>query len=414
MPSLKKVNVKDKTVLLRADFDVPLVGAGEGLKVGDDFRMQQALPTIKHLVEHSAKVIIVAHLGRPKEWDRSKSLLPVAGHLANMMGYKFMAIDKSAPRLPHYQMPHVFFFAEDFRQDTVKKMLADLNPKDIAVLENLKFYPGEKDGSQEFAKALAALADLFVSDAFGSSYDGRASLAVVPRYLPHFAGMELEKEVAVLSQILRKPGRPYVLMVGGIKLSDKLEGLKGMMEKIDGAVVGGGLASLFFEALGYNVGKSVIDRECKRGAADLIRNFRDKINLPVDVVVARAQDRPETLRVTTPDKIMPAEMVLDIGPSTIKKFSKILKDAQTIVWSGPMGLFEEESFSHGTKALGWLVSSRGSRTRQVIAGGGNTLDAVRLIKAQDDFDFLSTGGSAMLLFLSGAKMPGIEALKNQN
>lgn len=411
LPSLKKADVKNKTVLLRADFDTPLIKKGAAFRVADDFRIIQGLPTIKFLLSNSAKILVLAHLGRPKGPDEAKSLLPVAECLSGLLGYKFMDISSGVGRLPHYQLPHVFFFKDDFRLPHLKKMIGEMNAKDVMVLENLKFYPGEGESSDKFARELAGLGDIFVNDAFASSYDGRASLAVVPQYLPHYAGIELEKEISVLSAIARLPKRPYALLVGGIKLSDKLEGVKGMMEKIDRAVVGGGLASLFFQSLGYGVGKSIVDSKSLLAAKDLIRNFRDKITLPSDVVVARSPDEPGSLRVAAPDKISPGEMILDIGPETIKKYSAVLKQAKTIVWSGPMGKFEIDKFSHGTKALGWLVASRGESCATVVAGGGDTLDAIRMISAQADFSFLSTGGSAMLQFLAGKKLPGLEALK---
>ncbi|MCL5435519.1 MAG: phosphoglycerate kinase, partial [Patescibacteria group bacterium] len=356
-------------------------------------------------------VVIIAHLDRPKTWDKEKSLQPVAEHLAGILKYKFMALDKTTARLPSYQMPHVFFFPDDFHEPNLRILLSNLNPKDIVVLENLKFYPGEGAGDDKFAEALAGLAEFFVSDAFGSSYDGRASLALVPNHLPHAAGLELEKEVSALSQILLKPSRPYTVMAGGIKLSDKLEGLAGMLERADNAIVGGGLSTLFFMALGYPVGKSIIDEKSAGAAKELLRNFREKINLPLDVVVARRPENPESLRVTSPDKIETGEMVLDIGPETVKKFSEILRGSKTIVWSGPMGLFEVPQFSHGTKALGMLIATLAGGQAYVVAGGGNTLEAIKLTKVGEYFDFLSTGGSAMLKFLSGAKLLGVEALK---
>jgi phosphoglycerate kinase len=409
-PTLKNANLKNTTVLLRADLDLPLKKHNGQLTVADDFRLVQLFPTLKYLLARRCKIIIIAHLDRPKGWDREHSLFPVAEHLALLLKYKFMPLDKTTARLPSYQLPHVFFYADDFHEQNLKPLLADLNSKDIVVLENLKFYPGESAGDEQFAKELAELGEFFVSEAFASSYDNRASLAVMPRYLPRAAGLELEKEISALSQILHKPRRPYTVMAGGIKLSDKLKGLAGMLERADNAVVGGGLATLFFMALEYPIGKSVVDEKSLAAAKALLRNFREKITLPQDVVVARSADEPQSLRVTSPDKIEPGEMVLDIGPETVKKFSGILRNAGTIVWSGPMGLFEVPQFAHGTKALCMLIATLARGQAYVVAGGGNTLEAVKLTKVGEYFDFLSTGGSAMLYYLSGAKLPGIEIL----
>ncbi|MBI4054490.1 MAG: phosphoglycerate kinase, partial [Candidatus Doudnabacteria bacterium] len=371
---------------------------------------QRALPTIQLLARKQAKIVIIAHLGRPQAPDLKKSLLPVAVHLAEMLQYKFLELENDVVRLPHYAMPHVFFIPEDFRTPRVKKLLSELNPRDVAVLENLRFYPEENQGEVKFARALANLADIYVNDAFASSYDKRASVYLLPRLLPHYAGLELEQEISVLSRILARPARPYVALVGGIKLSDKFSGLSGLLEKVDYACVGGGLASLFFLAQGYEVGKSALDSEGKSQAADLLRNYQDKIVLPVDLVVARSLQEPETLRVTLPEKVRRHEMILDIGPSTIKKFSTYLRKAKTIIWSGPLGMFEVREFSHGTKALGMLVAARSQGPAFGVAGGGNTLEAIKLIKMGSYFDFLSNGGSSMLQFLTGQKLPALKVL----
>lgn len=415
LPSFKRADIKNKTALLRADFDLPLKKSSDGknFDVADDFRLQRALPTIRHLLANNCRILIIAHLNRPKAWDKEKSLRPVALRLSEALKSKYIELNKNTERLPSYQMPHVFFYSGDFHEANCPKLISAMNPKDIMVLENLKFYPGENGASEQFAKELAGLAEIFVSDAFASSYDKRASLALVPKYLPHYPGLELEKEISALSGIVRAPRRPYVAMVGGIKLSDKLLGLSGILERADSAVVGGGLASLFFLSHGYNVGKSVIDEKSKAGASELLRNFRDKIHLPTDVVVAHSPGQPESLRVTTPDKISSSEMILDIGPETIKKFSQILRGAKTIIWSGPLGLFEVPQFSHGTKSLGMLVSILAGSSAYAVAGGGNTLEAVKILKVGEYFSFLSTGGSAMLQYLSGAELPAIRALESE-
>lgn len=415
LPSLKSAEVANKTVLVRADLDVPFKKDERGqLRLADDFRIQRALPTIQYLIEKNAKVIVLAHLGRPKGHDPTKTLLPVAERLSGLLKYKFLEIGNQAQRLPHYPLPHLFFFHHDIFHDKTAALLADLNPKDVAVLENLRFYSGEDELSEEFAKRLAALGEVFVNDAFASSHTERASVTLLPKFLPAYAGLELEKEVSALLPVVLKPDRPYVVVAGGIKLVNKMEGLEKILERADTALIGGGLASLFFSVLGYHIGKSVIDEKSREKTRELLRNFRNKIQLPVDVVVARSPEEPQTLRVVSPDKISPSEMILDIGPKTINKFSAVLKSAATIVWSGPMGLFEIREFSHGTRSLGRLIASRGKGLAYAIAGGGDTLEAVRMIQMGKYFDYLSTGGSAMLQFLAGKQLPGLEALKKHS
>ncbi|MEK9181003.1 MAG: phosphoglycerate kinase [Patescibacteria group bacterium] len=411
--SLKKAEVVGKTVLVRADLDVPLKKDQEqkNWEVEDDFRIRRALPTIQYLMSRNTKTIVIAHLGRPKERDENFSLLPAASRLAELLNLKFLVIGEDAQKLPQYSLPHLFFFSVDFRKDTTKKLLADLNPGDVAVLENIRFYPEEDQNAADFGKAMAELGEIFVNDAFGSSYNERASITALAPLLPHFSGLELSAEVTALSRVLVRPKRPVVVMVGGIKFSDKIVGLKGLLEICDHAVVGGGLATLFYLAHGYNIGKSKADLASLNDVKDLLRNYRQKIVLPVDVVVARSPDNPDSIRVRAPEKIGPAEMVLDVGPETVKKFSAIIKSANTLAWSGPMGLFEVKSFSHGTLALGRLFASRCRGLAFGVAGGGDTLNAVKLTKMGEYIDYLSTGGSASLDFLGGKKLPGIEVLK---
>lgn len=410
LPTLKKANVEERTVLLRADFDVPLKKTAGGTEVEDDFRLQEALPTIKHLIRNHSRIIIIAHLGRPKSPDDDHSLLPVAEHVGQLLKFKFVVIDERFHRLPRYTLPHLFFFKTDFRKPNIKKLLADLNPKDVAVLENIRFYPEEDQNDELFGKELASLADLFVNDAFASSYDERASTTAAPKFLRGFAGLKLEQEIATLSKILTRPARPYLLMAGGIKLADKMEGLKGLARVCDQIIVGGGLGTLFLAALDYPIRASILDKQAVPAAKELLRNYKQKILLPKDVVVARSPEKPETLRVTTPEGILPAEMILDIGPQTINLFSEAVKSAKTIVWTGPLGMFEVREFSHGTKALGRLFASRCGDYALGVAGGGDTINALRQIQMTEYVSHISVGGSAMLKFLAGEKLPGIEAL----
>jgi len=414
MKSVKNAEVKNKTVIARVDLDTPLSKDASGhITVRDDYRLQRVLPTIKWLATHKAKTIVIGHLRRPKGWEKDKSLLPVARHMAELMKLKFIIIDEKIERLPHYDIPHVFFFAEDFRSEKSKKLLKDLNPGDVAMLENIRFYPEEKQDSEKFARELASLAGIYVNDSFATVYHAdHVSIRRLATLLPHYAGFELEKELGILSQVLKTPQRPYLMMIGGIKLSEKLEGLKGILNHCDTVIVGGGIATLFFMAQGYEVGNSLAEKGKITEVKDLLRNYKDKINLPVDVVVAREPAQEKSIRVAKPDEVSPEEMILDIGPETIQKYSEIIRKAKTLLWSGPMGLFENKHFAHGTKALGRFFASQSSGSAFGVAGGGDTLAAVKMLGVGEDIDHLSTGGSSMLQYLSGMKLPGVEVLKD--
>lgn len=403
---------------MRADLDVPLLAdtkRKEQWVVRDDFRLSRALPTIRHLIKNRAKLIIIGHLGRPKKWDQAYSLKPVAEALAADLQYKFLEIGRQVKKLPHYPLAHLFFFSADWRgaahRPEAEALLNELNPGDVAILENLRFYAGENENEKSFSDDLASLAEVYVNDAFSSCSGERASTVGVAALLPHYAGLELEQEVSVLGSILRRPRHPYVVLAGGIKLGEKLSALSGLLERSDYVLIGGGLSTLFFAALDYQIGTSAIDLTKIAPAREIWRNFRDKLLLPVDVVVARSPQAVKTVRVSAPEAVGPGEMILDIGPRTIQRYSEILKTARTLVWSGPMGMFEVRQFSHGTKALGRLFASRSRGSAFGVAGGGNTLDAVRMIKMAEYIDFLSTGGSALLQFLAGRKLSGIEALR---
>ncbi|OGE81869.1 MAG: phosphoglycerate kinase [Candidatus Doudnabacteria bacterium RIFCSPHIGHO2_01_FULL_43_23] len=414
MKSLKTADVKNKTVIARVDLDTPLGKDSSGnIIVRDDYRLQRILPTIQWLASHKAKTVVIGHLRRPKGWDKDKSLLPVAQTMADLLKLKFIVIDEKVERLPHYDIPHVFFFAEDFRAEKSKRLLKDLNPGDIAVLENIRFYPEEEKDSEKFARELASLGEIYVNDSFATVYHAnQVSIMRLATLLPHYAGFELEKETKILSQVLATPERPYLMMIGGVKLSEKLAAMSGILNHCDSVIVGGGIATLFYLAQGYEVGKSLAEKSKIVEAKDILRNYKSKIHLPVDVVVARSPEEEKSIRVTKPDEVSPEEMILDIGPETIKKYSEIIREAKTVLWSGPMGLFENKHFAHGTKALGRLFASRSQGLSFGIAGGGDTLAAIKMLGVGEDIDHLSTGGSSMLQYLSGIKLPGIEVLKD--
>jgi len=410
LPDIRKANIKGKTVLLRAELNVPLKKGADKLFIEDDFRVSQTIETLRFLSSAGAKTIVCAHLGRPKGWQEEYSLRPVADEISDRMTMKLVPIKESDAKLPHYDIPHIFFFEEDFRKENNTKNLKDLNEGDIALLENIRFYPEEKKGDQNFAEALAGLADIYVDDAFSVSHREDASVTIVPQILPHYAGPSFVKEYEAMSAVLDGAKKPVILMIGGIKVVDKLSGLTGLIERCDQVIVGGGLATLFFKAMGYEIGKSVFDEKNLATAKDLLRNYKNKLHLPLDVIVARSPEKPDSVMVRKPDQVLPHEMILDIGTDTIMEYSNILRTGKTLIWSGPMGYFEVSTFSHGTKALGQVFSSRAGGEAYGIVGGGNTVSALRLMKMQEYVDHVSSSGSAMLKFLAGEEMPGLQAL----
>jgi phosphoglycerate kinase len=399
-------------VLLRADLDVPLEKQPDGtLKVKDDFRILKSLETINWLRQQKAKTVIISHIDRPHGIQPESSLLPVAHHLSGLLDLKMVAVDKNTKKLPHYAIPHFFFFTDDISSESIKAHIADLNPGDVCLLENIRFYKEEAEAEESFIKKLASLGDIYVNDAFGVSHRSHASITGIAKLLPHYTGLHMEEEIKILQAAVKFPKKPFIVVIGGIKLSSKLDGLSGLIEKADKVLVGGGLAAEFFMAKDYNVGKSIVEKELKATTRNLFRNNKEKIILPIDVVVATDIKKTASIEVVKPENIPPDKMVLDIGPATIQEFAGHIKKAKTIVWSGPLGLFEEHSFSHGTKAIARLIASRSSGIAQGFAGGGNTVDALSEIGMIQDMDFVSSGGGAMLQYLSSGTLPGIKALE---
>jgi phosphoglycerate kinase len=402
---LKPDTLKNKTVFLRVDFNVPL----ENGRVTDTFRIEQSLPTLKMLYRGGNKLVIGAHLGRPEgQWEEKLSLRPVAKELADMLGMKFVSTDR---KIPEYHIPHIIFYEGDIRTKEHQKQILSVNKKDIVILENLRFYPEEESNSMGLAKNLAALADVYVNDSFGVDHRKGASITGVPKLLPRFAGYLLENEIKGLTALVKHHKSPFVLMMGGIKISDKVETIVNLGAKADKILLSGGIANLFFHVKGLEVGKSKIEPEGAKVARELSRNFKDRIVLPYDVVVANEKMDTSTIRVCQPFEVRKNEIILDAGPKTILAFAEEIKKAKTILWNGPLGYFEKKPFDTATMALAHLIGGRGKGKAFVVAGGGETVDAIRLAQQFKHIDHVSTGGGAMLEFLAGKKLPGIEALK---
>lgn len=403
---LKSTTIKNKTVLLRVDVNVPI--NKETGKIGDSFRIEQILPTVKLLQAAGNRIIICGHLGRPQGRDVKLSLKPAAEKFAEILGYKFL---ETHHPLPSYPIRHVIFYTGNIESDTHTEQLKKTSQQDIIFLENLRFYKGEEENDSHLAKKLAELADVYVNDAFGVDHRKAASTVAITKYLPSYCGLLLEKEIKYLDEVLKTKKKPFVLMMGGIKISDKVETIKHLGERADKILLGGGIANLFFLSKGYEIGKSKVESEALKTAWTLEKNFKSKILLPLDVVVCNQKMDRDSIRCCSPHEVKKTEIILDHGPKTMMAFARELKLAKVILWNGPLGLFEKKPFDMCTFALARIIGSVGKRKALAVVGGGETVNAVRQSHQFEHMDHVSTGGGAMLEYLAGKKLPGIEALK---
>ena len=382
------LDVAGKKVLVRVDFNVPIK---EG-KVGDDSRIQAALPTIKYLLDHDAAVILCSHLGRPKgEFDPAFSLQPVAEYLATLL---------DAP----------VKFAEDCIGEKAEAAAKELQTGQVLVLENTRFHAGEKKNDPGMAKQLASLANVYVNDAFGSAHRAHASTAGVAEYLPAAAGFLLEKEIKYLGNAIADPERPFVAILGGAKISDKIGVIENLLEKADRILIGGGMANTFFKAQGYAMADSLVEEEVLDTAKDLLDKAGGKLVLPGDVVIADAFDAAAADKVIDVGDVPAGWRILDIGPRTVAAFSDIIAKAGTVVWNGPMGVFEFEKFAKGTFAIARAVAESDATG---IIGGGDSTSAVNKSGLADQIAHISTGGGASLEMLEGKTLPGLAALDDK-
>jgi len=384
MKSLKDFNFKNKRVLARVDLNLPI----EDGEVVNDFRLKAILPTIDYLIKEGAAVILISHLGRPQGREEKFSLKPVAKRLAE-------ALKKEIK------------FFDDYLNPAIKEKIKQLQPGEVALLENLRFYPEEEKNEPQFAEQLADLADIFVEDGFGVVHRAHASTVGIPKYLPCCAGLLLEKEIKVLSMIIKNPQRPLAVLIGGAKISSKIKVVKNFLKNADNLLLGGALANTVISAKGFAIGRSICEGEMVEEVKKL--NLTDtKLHIPVDVIVSVSAEGEAPARIAPVGNTEDEEMILDIGPDTIDIFSNIISQAKTVVWSGPMGLFEVDKFSAGSKEIAQIVAK--SRAFKVV-GGGDSINLLGKLNLLDKIDHVSTGGGAMLNFLAGEKMPGIEAIE---
>ncbi|MDR7542683.1 MAG: phosphoglycerate kinase [Armatimonadota bacterium] len=388
--TIRDVDLADRRVLVRVDFNVPM----DGGMVTDDRRIRESLPTVRFLVERRAKVVLCSHLGRPGgKVNPAFSLAPVAARLGELLG-------RPVPLLPDCVGP------------AVEAAVTAMRPGDVVLLENLRFHPEEEANDPAFARRLAGLADLYVNDAFGTAHRAHASTAGVAAYLPGVAGFLMEKELRHLGQALDAPLRPFVAILGGKKVSDKIAVIRNLLTRADALLVGGGMAYTFLKAKGYEIGGSILDAENLAMASDFLAEADRRgvrFELPVDVVVTTAPDGSAGARVVDARAIPAGEVGVDIGPQTAARFAGVIRGAGTVLWNGPMGIFEVPAFAAGTRAVAEAMAASQAVT---VVGGGDTAAAVEEFGLADRMTHISTGGGASLEFLEGRELPGIAALQD--
>lgn len=386
--TIRDIVVKGKKVLVRVDFNVPLKENG----VGDDTRIRAALPTIQYLLEGGAAVILCSHLGRPKGGPEAKySLKPVADHLAGLLGKPVK-------------------FAADCVGPEATKAAESLNPGEVLVLENTRFHAEEEKNDPAMARNLSSLADLFVNDAFGTAHRAHASTEGVTHFLPGVAGFLLEKEIKYLGQAIADPKRPFVAIMGGAKISDKIGVIKNLLVKADAILIGGGMANTFFKAKGFSMADSLVEDDSLEIARELLKASGGKLHLPVDMVLADKFDAEADSKTVQAGDVPDGWRVLDIGPKTVEAYGEVIRKAGTVVWNGPMGVFEFPKFAAGTFGVAQEVAASAAVS---IIGGGESVAAIQQSGLADQITHISTGGGASLEMLEGLELPGVAALQDK-
>ena len=387
--TIKDVEWSGKRALVRCDFNVPL---DDDQNITDDIRIREAVPTIRYLLDQGAAVVLCSHLGRPKgQVVYTMRLTPVAGRLSELL-------NKTVNKL------------DDCVGPVVEAAVAAMKPGDVVLLENLRFHAQEEKNDPAFAKQLAALGDVFVNDAFGTAHRAHASTAGVADYMPAVAGFLMQKEIDFLGSAVENPKRPFVAILGGAKISDKIGVIANLLSKADALLIGGGMANTFFKAKGYEMGDSLVEESSLDQARDLMAKGGDKLVLPVDVVMADAFSADANTKTVGADAVQPGWRVLDVGPKTVKLFAEKVSGAKTVVWNGPMGVFEMEPFARGTFEVAKALAESNATT---IIGGGDSAAAVEQSGLADRITHISTGGGASLEFLEGIELPGIAVLDDK-
>ena len=391
--TVEDIDVAGKRVLVRCDFNVPFDGEGN---ISDPKRINEAMKTIKYLVDHKAKVILCSHLGRPKgEFNMKYSLAPVAAYLSKALGQEVK-------------------MAKDVIGESAKSIAASLQDGEVELLENVRFHKEEEKNDPAFAKELASMAEIYVNDAFGTAHRAHASTAGVADYLPAVCGYLIQKEISIMGGALADPKRPFVAILGGAKVSDKIGVINNLIDKVDTLIIGGGMAYTFMKSLGYSIGTSICEDDKVEMAKDMMAKAKEKgvtFLIPEDTVIADKYDANAESKIVPSDSIPDDWMGLDIGPKTREKFAAAIKNAGTVVWNGPMGVSEWEKFAAGTIAVANAVAESGAIS---IIGGGDSAAAVEKLGFADKMTHISTGGGASLEFLEGLVLPGIACLNEKD
>ena len=391
--TIEDIDVKRKKVLVRVDYNVPL---DDSLNVTDDTRIKLSLPTLKYLIKNEAKIILMSHLGRPKGKVEEKfRLTPAARELEKLLN------------------KNVKKFDEIFSPEIKEYIDNEMDYTDIVMLENLRFNPGEKLNDKDLARSLASLADIYVNDAFGAAHRSHASIVGVTDFLPAVAGFLIKREIEILVSLLESPTHPFVAILGGSKVSDKLVVIKNLLDKVDTLILGGGMSYTFLKAKGYEIGESICEDDRISYAKDMLELAKkNNVNfiLPVDITIAREFDRNADKKIVTIDSIPAGWQGLDIGEKSISLFEKEIAGAGTIFWNGPVGVFEWERFEEGTKNIARAISDSGAVT---VAGGGDTVAAIKKYNLSDKFSHISSGGGASMELLEGKVLPGVASLMDK-
>jgi phosphoglycerate kinase len=392
--TLKDFDVKDKVVFLRLDLNVPL----EKGRITDETRITAALPTIRYLMEHGAKIVMASHLGRPKSADDKEfSLEPVATRLAELLNAEVLLVDDPSS------------------DDGVKGLLIGLKKNQLILLENVRFVPGETKDSEEFAQTLASYSDIYINDAFGASHRAHATIHALPKLMSKKGiGFLIEKEIKMLDQLMEKPARPYIAVLGGAKVSDKIGVIEKLIDVVDGIIIGGAMAFTFLKAQGHSVGKSLVEEDKVKYAKEMIARIearRKTLLLPVDHLITSSIKDTQNIEYTKDVNVPDGKMGVDIGPKSLSLFSAALREAKTIFWNGPMGVFETPEFSKGTFGLAKII---GENQGMTIIGGGDSAAAAESSGYAGKMTHISTGGGASLEYLQGDKLPGLEVLRQKN
>lgn len=396
MLSIDTANFKGKKVLIRVDFNVPL---NDKLAVTDDTRIRAAIPTIKKVIDGGGIAILMSHLGRPKQGFEDKfSLVHIVSSIESLLGKKL-------------------YFSSDCIGDVAKQTIEKAHSGDVVLLENLRFYKEEEQGDSSFAKALASLGDIYMNDAFGTAHRAHASTAIIAKEFPEnkLFGYVMQAEIESIDKVLHHPERPLLAIMGGAKVSSKISIIENVLGKVDHLILGGGMTFTFVKALGGRIGSSLVEDDKLELAKELLDKAKQmgvQVHLPVDAVVADAFSNEANTQILPTDQIPDGWMGLDIGPETIRLFDQIIQSSKTILWNGPMGVFEMASFEEGTKAIGQEIARATESGSFSLVGGGDSVAAVNKFGLADQVSYVSTGGGAMLEYMEGIELPGVKAIRN--